>query len=377
MIIKDRKPWMKFRPDRWLNDEELSLCSLAAQGLWIWCIARMHLSADYGYLMVGPRAATERDIAKLTGETVDLIGPLLGELEANGVLSRRESDGCIYSRRMIRDFEASERGREDVEKRWKNKRKPPASDDPNSPPISQNKNKRENKILSNSEDISNSVGSADAPPTVDVEDDVAELFGKPRAPAKSKPVTARHPNPSEPRAIDCQDELWRMWPAVGRGRSAKAKVRAALLKRREPPERILAAARAYLASPDAQRDGNSYAKGLHSWIADRLDAWLDLTEAAPAVAMRAAAPDWWREIEAKFADSEHVSDWANYWRLCEPLTGGDMAVTVRAKSVGVLDGITSRNRVTGSQLVLDRFQALIGLRAIVVPPETQSKALAR
>lgn len=105
----DKKPWFKFYPSDWRADQALRLCSLAARGLWVECMALMHEAKPYGHLVVNGRRVTDSQLALLTGAPVDQITALLGELENAGVSSKR-GDGVIYSRRMTRDAKRSAEG---------------------------------------------------------------------------------------------------------------------------------------------------------------------------------------------------------------------------------------------------------------------------
>jgi hypothetical protein len=113
-------PWGKFWWRDWLTDPNLSACSLASQGLWLRMLCIMAHSNPIGHLLLPPRRADEteaRQIARLVLAYGKGVGPLLKELEMRGVFSRN-SDGIIVSRRMVRDAERSEIGREAIAKRW-------------------------------------------------------------------------------------------------------------------------------------------------------------------------------------------------------------------------------------------------------------------
>lgn len=113
-------PWGKFWWRDWLTDPNLSACSLAAQGLWMRMLCIMAHSNPIGHLALPPSHASEteaRQIARMVLAYGKGVGPLLNELEMRGVFSRN-SDGVIVSRRMVRDAERSEIGREAIAKRW-------------------------------------------------------------------------------------------------------------------------------------------------------------------------------------------------------------------------------------------------------------------
>lgn len=111
MAKLDERPWFKFRPDRWLGDAALQSCSLEAQGLWINLCALMHNSTEYGHLLYKGRPSTAKEIVKeLPRLNVEQVNGLIKELENEEVLRRRESDGCIFSKRMVEDRRAAEEG---------------------------------------------------------------------------------------------------------------------------------------------------------------------------------------------------------------------------------------------------------------------------
>ena len=111
------RPWMKFYPVDWRADPRLRLCSLAARGLWIDLMTYMHEGEPYGHLTIDGVPPPTDGIAALVGRPVNEVRKALAELEARRVFDRAES-GAIVSRRMVRDKERSDEGREQVAKRW-------------------------------------------------------------------------------------------------------------------------------------------------------------------------------------------------------------------------------------------------------------------
>jgi hypothetical protein len=109
--MTEATPWVKWRFDRWRNDEGLRLCSLAARGLWADLLAIMHGCVPYGHLVINGQPPTDKQIALMVGATRAEVSKILTELEKNGVFSRVEKSGVIYSRRMVRDNEARQKGR--------------------------------------------------------------------------------------------------------------------------------------------------------------------------------------------------------------------------------------------------------------------------
>ena len=96
-------PWVKWRFDRWHNDEGLRICGLAARGLWIELLCVMHGGTPYGHLTIKGHAPNAKQIASLAGMTTEKeVVALLRELEDAGVFNRTD-EGVIFCRRMIRD----------------------------------------------------------------------------------------------------------------------------------------------------------------------------------------------------------------------------------------------------------------------------------
>lgn len=117
----DGKPGWYFFPNDWLASADLGACSLAAQGLWLRLLCFMFVSPKRGVLLQSNGHKMDNKIlAKLCGETEQVISSLIGELEVMGVISFFE--GSISNRRMLRDEEVShlrsEAGIKGMSKRW-------------------------------------------------------------------------------------------------------------------------------------------------------------------------------------------------------------------------------------------------------------------
>lgn len=150
-------PWMKFYPRDWRGDQALRAVSLPARGLWMEMLCIMHEASPYGHLVLGGHAVSNDVLARMAGAGVDEVSAMLIELESAGVLSRTRK-GVIYSRRMVKDRNRSEKGRKAVSKRYSQgagnlREKPQPNRLPNREPITQKpearcQNKREDKPLS-------------------------------------------------------------------------------------------------------------------------------------------------------------------------------------------------------------------------------------
>jgi hypothetical protein len=119
MAVAVKKPWFKFYPQDWRGDAKLRSCSIGARGLWAEMLCIMHEATPYGYLLLGTVPVSNRQLASLAGITQKEALTFLAELGSAGVFSRDEK-GTIYSRRMVRDHEKSQKGRDDANKRWGN-----------------------------------------------------------------------------------------------------------------------------------------------------------------------------------------------------------------------------------------------------------------
>lgn len=97
-----KRPAFQFYPADWRKDSELQSCSIAARGLWVEMICIMHECDPYGHLVVNGKAMTVAQLSRLIGETPKTTQALLDELESAGVFART-ADGCIYSKRMVKD----------------------------------------------------------------------------------------------------------------------------------------------------------------------------------------------------------------------------------------------------------------------------------
>lgn len=97
-----KRPSFQFYPSDWLRDTALRSCSTGARGLWIDMICYMHEGNPYGHMKVGEKVILADNLARMVGETLEVVEGWLKELKLAGVYDLAE-DGSIYSRRMIRD----------------------------------------------------------------------------------------------------------------------------------------------------------------------------------------------------------------------------------------------------------------------------------
>lgn len=88
--------------DRYMADAALSMCSLAAQGLWARMLGYCAMSEDRGYLLVAGKRVDVAMLAVLVGRPLEEVAPLIEELEINRVFSRTRG-GVVYNRGMVKD----------------------------------------------------------------------------------------------------------------------------------------------------------------------------------------------------------------------------------------------------------------------------------
>ena len=94
-------PCIHFYPGDWLRDQ-VSGCSMAAQGLWLRMMMLAHDTDRYGYLSNNGVALPPGHIAARCGIPLEQYTTLLAELDSVGV-PRRTPDGIIFSKRMAED----------------------------------------------------------------------------------------------------------------------------------------------------------------------------------------------------------------------------------------------------------------------------------
>lgn len=98
-------PYFKFYPGDWRKDPNLTRCSHAAKGVLMDALCLAFETEERGVFITGGRPWPEKEIAEAVGGNTDVTVRSLSELLLKGVLKRRESDGAIYSAKMVRDEE--------------------------------------------------------------------------------------------------------------------------------------------------------------------------------------------------------------------------------------------------------------------------------
>lgn len=165
-----KRPAFQFYPADWRKDPALSACSLSARGLWIELMCIAHEASAYGVLSINGKPMAPAQIARMVGESPAAVVKLIAELEDAGVFSR-DAQGCIYSRRMVKD-ERVRNVRADAGRLGGNpnllKQKDKQNEEQNLTPSSSSSS-------SNTEEPNGSVGSADRLPRCDTQS-VVDLY---------------------------------------------------------------------------------------------------------------------------------------------------------------------------------------------------------
>jgi hypothetical protein len=97
-----KRPSFQFYPSDWLRDTALRSCSTGARGLWMDMICFMHEGTPYGHLKVGDKVILPSNLARMVGDSAEVVADWLLELSQAGVYETTD-EGVIYSKRMIRD----------------------------------------------------------------------------------------------------------------------------------------------------------------------------------------------------------------------------------------------------------------------------------
>lgn len=99
---KDRDVYIRFFPTDWRGDEGLSLCSLAARGLWMELLCLAHRHGGYVLVAAG-RVPTDKELAKQCRCSQAALRRHLAELRHHEVCHYDDEQKALYSKRMVRD----------------------------------------------------------------------------------------------------------------------------------------------------------------------------------------------------------------------------------------------------------------------------------
>jgi hypothetical protein len=99
----NKAPAFQFYPADWRKDPGIQALSRHDQSVWFDLLCIMHESDERGVLLLAGKPIPEDAIARMLNLDNQTCNQTLTTLLTYGVASRRESDGAIYSRRMVKD----------------------------------------------------------------------------------------------------------------------------------------------------------------------------------------------------------------------------------------------------------------------------------
>jgi hypothetical protein len=96
-------PSMQFYPADWRKDPAIQSLSYHDRGVWFEMLCFMHESSERGVLLLNGLPMKDEAIARLLGLDKQILTETLTNLIGTGAAKVRESDGAIYSSRMVKD----------------------------------------------------------------------------------------------------------------------------------------------------------------------------------------------------------------------------------------------------------------------------------
>ncbi|MBC8085426.1 MAG: hypothetical protein H7Z21_19680, partial [Hymenobacter sp.] len=96
-------PAIQFYPGDWHKDQGVQALDLLQRGAWFELLLMMHDSDERGVLLVNGQSMPDAVIARRLGLDNQSANQILTTLLTYGVASRRESDGALFCRRMVKD----------------------------------------------------------------------------------------------------------------------------------------------------------------------------------------------------------------------------------------------------------------------------------
>ena len=101
----DKLPAMQFYPADWRKDPGVQSLDYFERGCWFEMLCVMHSPEERGVLVLNGKPMSDEIIARLLGLDKQIATTTITSLLSRGVASRRDCDGALYSRRMVRDEE--------------------------------------------------------------------------------------------------------------------------------------------------------------------------------------------------------------------------------------------------------------------------------
>jgi len=96
-------PAFQFYPADWRKDPAVQSLNFHDRGVWFEMICLMHESSERGVLLLNGNPMPEDALARMLGLDKQILTTTITTLLSYGAAKRRDSDGAIYSDRMVRD----------------------------------------------------------------------------------------------------------------------------------------------------------------------------------------------------------------------------------------------------------------------------------
>jgi hypothetical protein len=96
-------PAIQFYPGDWHKDQGVQALDLLQRGAWFELLLMMHDSDERGVLLVNGQPMPDAVIARRLGLDNQSANQILTTLLTYGVASRRDTDGALFCRRMVKD----------------------------------------------------------------------------------------------------------------------------------------------------------------------------------------------------------------------------------------------------------------------------------
>ena len=96
-------PAIQFYPGDWHKDQGVQALDLLQRGAWFELLLMMHDSDERGVLLVNGAPMPDAVIARRLGLDNQSANQILTTLLTFGVASRRDTDGALFCRRMVKD----------------------------------------------------------------------------------------------------------------------------------------------------------------------------------------------------------------------------------------------------------------------------------
>jgi len=98
-----KAPAFQFYPADWRKDPGVQALDFFSRGVWIEILCLMHESNERGVLLLNGAAMPEAALANILGLDKQNFDDALTKIKAYGVAKVRQSDGALYSKRMVDD----------------------------------------------------------------------------------------------------------------------------------------------------------------------------------------------------------------------------------------------------------------------------------